>query len=79
MQLPPQDAILFDQIRQGRLLLPIPPADHRDKQRSQERNIDHDARVYLTEQDSVSRDPWAELRDIVTTGTKVVEILGCPS
>ena len=40
-QLPPQDSVFFDQISQGRLLPLIQPADQRDKQHPQGRNVDH--------------------------------------
>ena len=41
MQLPPQDAILFEQICPGRLLLPIQPADQRGERDPQEQRVNH--------------------------------------
>jgi len=48
-QLRSQDAIFFDQIRHGLLLLPIQPADQRGEKHLQANNIDHGGKVYLTD------------------------------
>ena len=40
-QLTPQDSILFDQIRQGLVLLTIQPADQRGKEDPEEEHVDH--------------------------------------
>ena len=63
-QLTSKDAILFDQIRQGLVLLTIQPADQRGEKHPQEKHVDPGRRVYITDRDSASRSGWAELWDI---------------
>jgi hypothetical protein len=41
-----KDAILFDQIREGLLLLTIQPADQRGEQHPQEERVHHGGNVY---------------------------------
>lgn len=55
MQLPPQDAVSFEQIGHGRLLLPIQPADQRGERDPQEQRVNHGGRVYRINRDAVSR------------------------
>jgi hypothetical protein len=46
-QLTPQDSILFDQIGQGFLLLPIQPADQPGEKNPKRDNVDHDGSLSL--------------------------------
>lgn len=58
LQVTPKDAILFEQIGKGILLLTIQPADQYGEEHPQREHIDHGARVSITDRDSISRDRW---------------------
>jgi hypothetical protein len=55
-----EDAVFFDQVRQGLLLPLVEPADQPGQQHSERQGVEHGGRVYTTDRISGLRTPSAE-------------------
>jgi hypothetical protein len=55
-----KDAVFFDQLRHGRMLPLVEPADQRGQGNAERHGVEHGARVYITDPISGPRRPSAE-------------------